>query len=297
MKKKNIIITGGTGYIGQNLALSLSKDKKLKIAVIKRKKSIYPSKISKEKNILKFNYNGTILSLCNAFKKFKPDLIIHLAANVQTSHTSKNLKDIIDSNILFSTFVLEAMKICNIKNIINTGTYWQYHYKHYSPIALYAATKEAFEKILEFYVQNYDFKSISLILYDVYGSNDKRNKIINYLMINKDKDTCINLYGGEQLFYPIHINDVIKGFEVALNMIFNLNKPSHKKYTLKPNEIFKFKNFISIFYNSFDCSFKIKWSRNGNSQKRYLKDNKTLFSNLPKWSSKISIREGLKNLS
>lgn len=297
MKKKRVFITGGTGYIGQNLALSLSKNLFFEVALIKRKQSKFPDKILRDKTILKYDFDGNISSICFALKKFKPHLVIHLAANVQTSHSSKNLKDIIDSNILFATLILEAMKICNIKNIINTGTYWQYQKKSYTPIALYAASKEAYEKILEFYVYNYDFRSITLILFDVYGSNDKRNKIVNYLLDCKDKKIKINLNGGEQFFYPVHIDDVIMGFKLASEKIFKFRKSVHQKFTLRPNEKFKLKDFILIFQTVFDCKFKLNWLVPSKMNKPYLKDFKLSFTNLPRWSPKIKIKEGLKSLS
>lgn len=297
MKKKRVFITGGTGYIGQNLALSLSKELFFEVALIKRKKSKYAHKLLRDKTISKFDFDGSISSICFAFKKFKPHLVIHLAANVQTSHSSKNLKDIIDSNILFATLILEAMKICNIKNIINTGTYWQYQKKSYTPIALYAASKEAYEKILEFYVYNYNFKSITLILFDVYGADDKRNKIINYLLDCKDKKIKINLNGGEQFFYPVHIDDVIMGFKLASEKIFKIKKNIHQKFALRPIEKFKLKEFLFIFQQVFDCKFKLNWLKTNKITKPYLKDFQLSFTNLPRWSAKVKIKEGLKSLS
>lgn len=291
-----IFITGGTGYIGENLALALSKEDRFKVGLIKRQKSNYSRQICSSKNISKYSFDEKISSLVKVLKNFSPDIVIHLAANVQTTHTKENLKDIIDGNILFSSNLLEAMKICNIKRFINTGTYWQYQKDIYSPIALYAATKQAFEKILEFYVLNHNLISTTLILYDIYGPNDKRKKIVNYLYENKEKKITISLNGGSQYFYPVHISDIIKAFKIASLNIIKLKKPIHNKYTLKPLEYFKLKKFLSIFSKEFKSKFKIKWNNNF-SLKPYLKDLNIPFKNLPGWHQRVKISKGLKTLN
>jgi hypothetical protein len=49
--------------------------------------------------------------------------------------------DLIQSNVLFGTQLLEAMGVNNTRNIVNTGTFWQhYNNEDYNPVCLYAAT-------------------------------------------------------------------------------------------------------------------------------------------------------------
>ncbi|WDC83286.1 NAD(P)-dependent oxidoreductase [Caloramator sp. mosi_1] len=115
--------------------------------------------------------------MINYFLKHKFDAIFHLASLFIAEHDSNQIDDLLKSNIIFGTHILEAMKYGNVKNMVNIGTYWQ-HYKNeeYNPVCLYAASKEAFEKIIEFYIQVENIKVITLKLYDIYGINDKRKK-------------------------------------------------------------------------------------------------------------------------
>ena len=55
----------------------------------------------------------------------------------------------------------------------------------YLPLNLYAATKKGFLDIIKFYeVSNKDIKFYNLFLHDIYGENDKREKIIRTIIKN-----------------------------------------------------------------------------------------------------------------
>ena len=51
-----------------------------------------------------------------------------------------------------------------------------------NPNSLYSATKSSFQPILDYYAQYFSFNIITLILMDVYGPNDPRNKLIPTLI-------------------------------------------------------------------------------------------------------------------
>ena len=63
-------------------------------------------------------------------------------------------KEIINSNILFGSYLLQALDYCGYRKIINFSSIWQNNSKNnfYSPENFYSSTKEAFEKILEYFV-------------------------------------------------------------------------------------------------------------------------------------------------
>jgi CDP-paratose synthetase len=171
-----ILVTGATGFIGQNL-VKLLLSKNYDIHCIVRENSDQ-SKIDSKAII--FEYNNNINSLVTYFNEQKFDGVIHLASLFLASHTQDDISNLISSNIKFGTELLEASKQSNIKWFINTGTFWQ-HYKNeeYNPVNLYAATKEAFESIAKFYTETSNLIFITLKLNDTFGPNDTRNKVFN----------------------------------------------------------------------------------------------------------------------
>ena len=78
--------------------------------------------------------------------------------------------------------------------MVNTGTSWQ-HYENsdHRPSNLYAATKQAFEEILNFYATAYPLRVCSLHLSDTYGPNDIRPKLFGFLTLgNSREELCKN---------------------------------------------------------------------------------------------------------
>lgn len=135
----NILITGGTGYIGKNL-VSAFLNKGNKVFLLKRKNSINDIK---HENLVEIIYDGTY----NSFEiiREKIDIVYHLATCFLVNHKTENLEELINSNILFGTQLLEYMAKNNIKNIINTETYAEsITGEEYNPQNLYSATKMAF---------------------------------------------------------------------------------------------------------------------------------------------------------
>ena len=185
-----IVVTGATGYIGSNLIRKLiDKDKEVYIIVREHSRFDLIDDIKDKVNI--FVYDNKIENLINFFNRVKPDIVYHLASLFIAEHKYSDIPNLIESNVKFGTEVLEAMNQSGTKKLINTGTAWQhYNNEEYNPVCLYAATKEAFEKIIEFYTNACGFKAITIELYDTYGPKDNRKKIINLLSkYSKQKTT------------------------------------------------------------------------------------------------------------
>ena len=210
-----VIITGATGYIGSHVAKHLIS-KGWKIVIISQPHFGYSNVEEIKTQIEIFEYDGNIESLINFFKIKKADVVMHLAAAVITNYQPVQIPMLIRSNIEFGTEILEAMRQSETRLFIGTGTYWQnYNSESYNPVDLYAATKEAFEKILKYYVDAYGVRAITLRLFDVYGEDDKRPKLWNILRNIAGTDKSIDLSPGEQLLDLVYISDVARAYEQA----------------------------------------------------------------------------------
>lgn len=141
---KKAILTGATGYIGSSLVRELLK-KKWKITIIVRKESSFHYIEDIKNKVEIFEFDNDMGRMTDLFNQMKPDIVFHLASKVLVQHQPNDISDIINSNILFATQVLEAMIRSKTTNFVNTGTSWQ-HFRNeqYNPVNLYAASKEAF---------------------------------------------------------------------------------------------------------------------------------------------------------
>lgn len=198
-----VLLTGSTGFIGKNL-LSKLLEYGITVAVLVRdlSKEINP-------NVVVFLGCDSFDAIDKAITEFKPDLVIHLATLYLNSHTPENIPNLIESNITYGTNLLESMKKNAITKIVNFGTRWQHmNNKDYCPANLYAATKEAFQDILEYYSKN-GIKYKTLELCDTFGSGDNRKKIVDLLFNACINNTVIDLSPGEQIIDLLYVKELI----------------------------------------------------------------------------------------
>jgi nucleoside-diphosphate-sugar epimerase len=293
--KDNIVITGATGFVGSNLTkyfLNLNYE----VNLIVRPNSDLSNLNMTYSSLNLFRYDNDINGLISFFKVTKPKCIIHLASNFIAEHNFLQIDNLISSNITFGLHLLEAMKEASVKTLINTGTSWQ-HFKdeEYNPVNLYAATKQSFESLIEYYVQAEDFKVITLKLFDTYGENDSRLKLINLLNQFAKDGTELKLSPGDQMINLVHISDICNAFNVAIKLIESQTNRSHQKYFIKHPISYTLKEVISIFEEVLQKKINIIWG--GKSyRKREVMQVLDIGRILPNWSPEIDLKEGFKKL-
>jgi len=290
---KKILITGSTGFIGENLVLNLYNE--YDIGVIIREESKIPNSF-KKLNLKYFIFNGDLENLIDIFNKFNPIAVIHLASFFIAEHNKSQLKDLITSNISFGSFLLEAMKESNIKILINTGTFWQnFTGEKYNPVSLYAATKESFQKIIEYYVQLHKFKVITLKLFDTYGENDNRKKLLYILKENIKSKKYLSMSPGFQEINLTHVNDICEAYRLAIHLIQNKKFTGHKIFFLKNQQSYRLRDIVKTIEKLIGKNLKINWG-DLNYRKREVINIYNYKNNLPGWAPKITLEEGLKKI-
>jgi nucleoside-diphosphate-sugar epimerase len=203
-----ILMTGATGFIGTHLVFSLVKHGH-EVAILKRKDSALKMLVSLRDTIQVFN-SDTYEDISFAIGKYAPDVVVHLATLYINQHKPGEIAGLINSNILFGTYVLEAMAEKGITKFLNIGTRWQHlENKRYCPANLYAATKEAFKDILGYYgTKNIRHKTLELG--DTYGKGDTRKKIMELLITACQKKEKLDLTPGEQVIDLIFVDDICR---------------------------------------------------------------------------------------
>ncbi|WP_372713633.1 NAD-dependent epimerase/dehydratase family protein [Ilyobacter sp.] len=293
--KKKAIITGGTGFVGSNLSRELLK-RGWEVSIISKKEFGYRNieDIRDKVNILE--YDGDIFKLIDFFKAQNADVVFHLASAIIDEHNITDVDILMDSNIKFGAQVLEAMKESDTKLIVNTGTSWQhYNNEEYNPVCLYAATKESFEKIMEYYIQGEDVRAITLKLFDNYGESDTRPKLINLLNEFSKNETVLDLSPGEQVIDLVHVDDVVDAFIKAYEYLAENSKVKYEKYAVSSGRVIKLKELISIYENITGNKLSVNWGGRA-YRKREVMNPWRDFKKLPNWECTISIEEGLRRM-
>lgn len=287
----NILLTGVTGFVGSNLATYLIEQGHFVCGLIRKpiNDEILLSRLNKVSLYL-FEED----SLIDLIAEIKPDIVIHLASLYLTTHSYEQIDDLIKSNILFPTKLLEAMSLNNVTKLINTGTSWQhFNSAEYDPVNLYAATKQAFDDIIKYYTSAKGFSCITLKLFDTYGPNDTRGKLISLLDKLAQKNEALLMSAGEQMIELTHINDVCASYLAAIELIDKNNPNSNECYGVSSNEKCNLRSLVDIYEKTNNVKLNIKWGERP-YREREVMDLCNNLQNIPKWEAKISLSEGLK---
>lgn len=289
---KKAIITGATGFVGSNLCKYLIEND-WEVSIIVRPSSDYKNINSLTDKVKIFEYDGNIESLINYFKEKKANVVYHLASLFIAEHESNQIDKLVDSNIKFGLHILEAMKESETKLMINTGTSWQhFHTNEYNPVDLYAATKQAFESLIKYYVEAENIKVITLKLFDTYGESDTRPKLINLLHQFADNNKELNMSLGEQVLDLVHVDDVVRSFEKAYEYLVEQGV-KYREFGVGSGKPIRLKDLIKKFEQITGKRLIINWGGR-NYRKREVMKLWNSYETLPRWEIEVSLEEGLR---
>jgi nucleoside-diphosphate-sugar epimerase len=288
MKADCIFLTGATGFIGRNLARTLA-DRDLHVLV---RPGSHVDSLSSCRNITFYTHDSTTQGLVNALERSKPDLVIHLATYFVAEHTSGDLEQLVMGNVLLGTQLLEAMSITGVRRMINTGTSWQ-HFEgdDCRPVNLYAATKQAFETLVNYYVDASQLSVITLKLFDTYGPGDSRPKLFNVLRA-ADPLKPLLMSQGNQLIDLVYIDDVIAAFLAAERHLLRRRSAIHESFGVSSGDPRPLREIVEMFLKLARSNVNIKWGARPH-RKREVMRTWTGFTPVPGWKAEVALEEGL----
>jgi nucleoside-diphosphate-sugar epimerase len=283
------LVTGGTGFIGSHLIPRLLKDG-WEVHIITRPDSNTTVLSRSLAQVQCHVVDGSIDTMIQAVGASRPDIVFHLASLFLVQHKADDIGALVNSNILFGTQLLEAMHHHGIKRMINTSTSWQHYLNEdYNPVNLYAATKQAFESILEYYVEAHGFAVTTLALFDTYGPQDPRAKLIALLWKTAIEQQTLHMSPGEQLFDLVHVDDVIDAYVLAAKQ---LAEPVHKRYGISSGKPIALRELVSRFQAATGAHVPITWGGRP-YRPREVMEPWSSYTPLPDWSPKIAFEDGI----
>ncbi len=191
-----ILVTGGAGFIGSHLVDKLIKEGN-RVAVIDNLSTGKKENLNPKAKFYKIDIRD--LKIAQIFKKEKPELVFHYAAQIDVRKSVKNPVGDADINILGTLNILENCKKNKVKKFIFVSSIGVYGEPQklpvkethpLNPISPYSITKLAIEKYLNYY-QAQGLNFISLRYPNIYGPRQQNS--------------------GEGGVIAIFINKILKG--------------------------------------------------------------------------------------
>tara|TARA_B100001093_G_scaffold199165_1_gene191349 strand:- start:945 stop:1934 length:990 start_codon:yes stop_codon:yes gene_type:complete len=179
---KNILVTGGAGYIGSHIVEQLIKNKE-NIIILDNLVTGYKKLINKNAKFIKADIKNKF-KISKIIKDNNITSIIHLAAYLNVSEAEKNKKKYFNNNIIGTKNLLEACKNSSVRNIIFSSSCSIYgnvkgsvnENKKPNPQGYYAYTKLKGEELIKRYSKICNYKYAILRYFNIAGASPS-NKI------------------------------------------------------------------------------------------------------------------------
>jgi len=282
------LVTGATGFVGSHLLRHL-RDSGWQVAVLTRKPTGTQS----------YLYSGETAEVMHAVADFQPDTVFHLASLFLAQHTPEQVTPLIACNVLLGTQLLEAMHAAGVRSLVNAGTGWQnFAGDAYLPVNLYAATKQAFEDILLYYVETAGLRAVTLKLFDSYGPGDTRRKLLRLLLDCLRTGEPLGMSGGDQVLDLAHVDDIcrafLRGAELAAGLVADPSQTATAVYAVSGGQRRTLRAVVETLEQAAGRLLPIEWGA------RPYRDREVMVPwsgpPVPGWQPAITLENGLRAL-
>lgn len=265
----NILLVGGAGYIGSNMAKMLCKAGH-DVVVLDNLTTGFKELVKYGQLIIGDLADINLLESLFAENQF--DGVMHFAANSQVGESMSNPSKYYRNNVANTLNLLDVMVRHNVKNFIFSSTaatfgepeYVPIDEKHsQKPINSYGASKLMVERILQDYAQAYGLNSVCLRYFNACGADPEgelgechepeTHLIPLILQAASGRRESISVYGRD---YPtedgtcirdyIHINDLCSAHALALNYVSNEYESGSLAFNLGNGQGFSVQQVIDV---------------------------------------------------
>jgi len=250
---KKVLVTGGAGFIGSNVAefLLLRGDD---VVIVDEMNDYYDVKI-KEGNLTHLKelvkgspkrlsiYKGDICDeefMTNLFEKERPQWLCHMAARAGVRPSIQDPFVYIHSNIRGTTLLMELSHKFGVKNFVfassssvyggSSSTFFSEEENVDNPVSPYAASKKACELLAYTYHHLYNLNVSGLRFFTVYGPRGRPDMAPFKFIDRVSRGLQIQQFGdGSSSRDYTYISDIVDGVVRAIDRphayeVFNLGK-------------------------------------------------------------------------
>jgi len=233
-----VLVTGTAGFIGSALAKRLL-DRGDRVIGVDNLNDYYDVELKKAR-LTHFCSHGNFIdvradvadreAMPEIFRKYRPERVVHLAAQAGVRYSLKNPHAYIDSNLVGFTNILEGCRHNSVEHLVyassssvygaNTNMPFSVHDTVDHPVSLYAASKKANELMAHTYSSLYQLPTTGLRFFTVYGPWGRPDMALFLFTKNILEGRPIDVfnYGRHKRDFT-YIDDIVEGVVRTLDKI------------------------------------------------------------------------------
>ncbi|UCD03445.1 MAG: SDR family oxidoreductase [Candidatus Aenigmatarchaeota archaeon] len=304
MSGKDIVVTGGAGFIGSWIAETLSSENKVTVI-----DNLHTGKMKNLKGFadrIRF-INADIRDREAVFEGVKgAELVFHQGANVIIQASIDDPKMNSEINVGGTLNVLEACRKHDVKRVIfasssaiygNTEKLPVTEDQDPSPLSPYALSKLEGEKWMKIYSEKYGLETVTLRYFNVYGPRQYPDSpysgVISIFTKNIRTGKPLTVFGdGEQTRDFVSVRDVVNANLLAAES----RKGVGKTFNIGTGKSVSLNEMISILEKLAGKKTKVVYDKPRHGDVRHSRADITLAKDVLGYSPAVSLEEGLKEL-
>lgn len=284
MTDRRALVTGATGFVGGALVRRLAADGWTVDALVRTPDADLPAAVTA--HMIPADVDGLI----SLVAELDPTHCFHLATAFRGVHVPADIAPMVEANLGFGTALAEACARVDGLAFVNTGTVWQhYDAAPYSPVSLYAATKQAFRDLLVFYEEVEGLAVHTLELTDTYGPDDTRAKLIPFLLRAGAEGTSLDMTDGTQLIDLVHVDDAVSA------LLAVADAPAGETFGARGDGAITLRELVDRFQAATGLTLDVHWGVRPSRPREMLRPWMTAPSP-PGWSPGVRLDDGLRAL-
>jgi UDP-glucuronate 4-epimerase len=272
---KNILITGGAGFIGSHLVDRLLAESGWRITVVDDFNDFYDPAIKRENVRARLGNPDFKLveadirnyeALSRAFAETDFDCIVHLAARAGVRPSLREPRLYVETNINGTLNLLELARVHGVKQFVfgssssvygmNAKVPFSEDDPIFNPISPYAATKAAGELVCHSYAHLYDMRIVCLRFFTVYGARQRPDLAIHKFakLINAGKPIPVFGDGTTRRDYT-YVDDIIAGVRAAIDY----DQSNYEVINLGESRTVELRELVKLLEKELDRHAEIDW--------------------------------------
>lgn len=301
---KNILITGGSGFLGSYVAkrvLPTADSVTIVTLDIKQKTTLKSLNLNLDKvNLVKgdirdFNFIKLL------FNEYEFDTVFHLGALSEVKKCQPNPKLAFETNVMGTINILEAARIYKVKAVAVSSSDKAYGsgvvpYLEDYPMngkGIYEVSKSCTDLIARAYHSNYGVPVVVTRCSNLYGGGDMNmSRIIpNTIRLALKGKAPLIWKGSEKSVREfLYVEDAVDGY---LSLIKNIDKTAGQAFNIGSGEIVTIEELVNTILSKIDKTLSINYKDKDFPEisSQYLDSNK--MHKTTGWSAKTLLDKGL----
>lgn len=198
-----ILISGAAGFICNSLVNSLSRDGHEIMGIVHRRRPIVDGPGVRLLETSDRNFQSAI-------QGFDPECFVHGANHYSRQGDQSSPSEMTDAIINLGLRILTSLQKPGV-HLVNLASFFQRSAgEPRTPNSAYAVVKQCFSDLCDLFAHRYGMRRTELFLFDTYGLEDTRGKLVNQMLVAYQQNKHLELTAEAQEINLLHVSDVVE---------------------------------------------------------------------------------------